>query len=336
MTNAARWIALLPVLVVIVAVPFMLMTRDPLHDARRRLAAMTPSERRQIESNRDAYGELTALERFELNRLNDELAGLPAGERAALEAAMGRLQAWVATFPDDVRARYEKEMTAGKIAILKERFLVWEREKARIAATVKAAEAMARKAAPLMGMQAKVGNLKRMQERIENQVRARGTPDDQELIRLVKDPFKLKPNEKALLLGCMAAQTGGRLPGKSMGARFDPTDYAPIAMLKKFEFVPAFRRLPDDPTEGLPESNRTELVRAIPQIYLLTPPSQASDFREIMKRLRLDAPKGDGPMEPLPLYLLHQIVLLKDYAEGTINPPLKDIRRVNELLGKRP
>ena len=53
---------------------------------------------------------------------------------------MGRLAAWVATFPDDVRAEYDKAMPSGRSEILRKQLAEWKKRESRIVAEVAKAE----------------------------------------------------------------------------------------------------------------------------------------------------------------------------------------------------
>jgi len=79
----------------------VLTSRDPLEDGRKQFASMTVAERKSIERSREAYEKLTSLEQFEMRQFASDLDKLakPTQEYAELEATMGRLQAWVGTFP---------------------------------------------------------------------------------------------------------------------------------------------------------------------------------------------------------------------------------------------
>jgi hypothetical protein len=336
MTNSARWLLLIPLVIAAAAVPTVLALRDPLHDARHQLASMTPAQRKEIERNRDAYDQLTTPEQYELRQFNEELANLKdPNERAELEATMGRLQAWVATFPDDIRAKYDKGMTSERIAILKSQLKRLDVEKRTLFARVNQAEAIAKTMAPTpQEKRAKFGDVKRLLERAENRIKAAGTADDHELLKLAKDPMTLRHNEKLVVLSCLSPPVKGG--GKLKGSRIEPAaDQVPIGMLRSIEFVPAFKRLPNDPSQGLPEAKRAELMKTLRQIYLLTPPENTLDLNEVLRRLNVPFEMRPKPPDPPLFYLLRQLVTLKEYAEGK-QPPLKDLARVRSLLGKSP
>lgn len=341
MTNAARWLFLIPVVFVAALVPFVVTSRDPLEEARKQFASMTAAERKSIERSREAYDKLTSLEQFELRQFASDLEKLSKAdpkEYAELEATMGRLQAWVGTFPDDVRTKYEKGMPSERLSILKEQIRLLEEEKKGLIAQLRQADSVAQKAASTQpGMKTKNPDPKRALERIEKVIRANGTADDQELLKLAKDPYKLKPPEHKVVLGCTSFASGQRPAAKVMIGRIESAaDQVPIGLLKRIGIVPAFKRLPAEPGNGLPDANRADLMKVLPQIYLLTPPEKSLDMDELLNRLNVPWEMRPRPPEPPPMYLLNQLALLKDYSEGKSKPPLKDMARVKKVLEKSP
>ena len=145
--------------------------------------------------------------------------------------------------------------------------------------------------------------------RAETRLRANGTPDDLELLKLAKDPLKLRPTEKTIVLGCLNAQIGPKPGGKLVGPRIEPAaDQVPIGLLRSTN-LPAFKELPDDPSKGLPESNRHALMKVLPQIYLLTPPEKPLDMDKLLKRLDISWEWRPKPPDPAPVYLLQQLAL---------------------------
>ena len=170
-------------------------------------------------------------------------------------------------------------------------------------------------------------------QNLERWARASGTEDDQKLIKLVKESDRLNPLDKLITLSCLSG--GAKGIGKRMN-RGEPPDLIPVGLLRQVSFVPAFAKLPDDPKKGLPDENRAEMLKAIAHLYLLKPPDPPFERGEEYRLLNLDASFRPGPLTPQPVYLIHQIALLKDYADGKRKPPKQDAARVRTLLGKSP
>ena len=339
MTSASRWLMLIPVVLVAAAIPFMLAMRDPLDDARSRLASMTPAQRKEIERNRESYDRLTSLEQYELRQFNDELAKVESHERTKLEATMGRLQAFVGAFPDDVRAKYDKGMSSERIAILKAQRKSWEDERGKLVAQVQRADQAAKQAGAGKPSPGRLFDPKRLEKQIpavEQWARLFGTEDDQRLVKLVKESDRLNPFDKRIALVSLSGQGNAKGMGKRLVNRGEPPDIIPIGMFRQFSFIPAFARLPEDPKKGLPDENRAEISKAIVQLYLLKPPEPPMDGEEIHRRLDLGQAFRAGLPMLQPIYLIQQIALLKDYADGKRTPPKQDQIRVRFLLRKSP
>jgi len=333
MTNAARWIALLPVIIVVAAVPFVLAARDPLEGTRQRFAAMTPAQRKSIEQSREAYDRLSSLDQYELRQLNDELAKLDPKERAELEAVMGRLQAWVATFPDAVREKYDNAMPSERAAILKAQLEAGKNDRKMILAEVRKAEEAAKRAeSPPFNPQDRAANMARIFDRVEKN--ARTTPDERRLVELGRHPNALTPTDKWILGWALGVKLGVKAPGKAKGGRME-NEGIPFYLLRQATFVPAFAKLPAELKEGLSDANRSELAKTLMLIYQLTAPSKTSSIEELSQRLKLDMPFRVGPFQ-LPVYLLQQLASLKDYHERKRTPPKEDEFRVKLILGKLP
>jgi len=332
MTNAARWIALFPVIIVVAAVPFVLAARDPLEGTRQRFAAMTPAQRKSIEQSREAYDRLSSLDQYELRQLNDELAKLDPKERAELEAVMGRLQAWVATFPDAVREKYDHAMPSERAAILKSQVDAAKSDRKTIVAEVRKAEESQKRALsadPQRPPRDRLFGLKNLQL-----IQRRGTEDDKALLALASKVPMFK--DKALIHGCLALNIAGKPATKlGPGIRDEALSDAPWGALRGFSFVPAFQKLPIEPGTQPTSAQKAELAKALTNIYLLTPPQSPMTPRDVMSRfnLRIDPRKEEAIQ--LPLYLFQQLSVLKGYVEkGPI--PEQDKPRVRAILGKLP
>lgn len=328
MTRTASAIA---ILLVAGMTPFLIGARDSLDDSRQRLAAMTSAQRKEIERNREKYDKLTSLEKLELREFSKALRDLPAAERTELESVMGRLAAWVETFPDDVRTKYFAALPTDRLAILKEQLTAWKRREGMIVAQLNKAEMEAKKfePAPMNPAQMRM----KMFERTDKLVQQMGTPDDKAVWNLSQKSERLNPIDKSIVTACMSSKLGFKpLQGKGGGGRRE-LEQAPIALLRQCSFVPAFARLPSSP-RGLPDSNRKDLVATLLQIYLLKPPSTGLNGEQVMSRLDIPREIQPGPLTS-PVYLLQNLALLKDYAEGKKSVPLADIERVNQLLERR-
>jgi hypothetical protein len=333
MINAYRWVFLIPIVFIAAMIPFILASRDPVDEARRQLAAMTPAQRKAIEQSREAYGKLSSLDQYELRQFSGDLAKLDAKDRAELEAVMGRLQAWVATFPDDVRAKYFAEMTSGRIAILKSQLGRWKDEEKKIVAQAGKAEEESRKG--IAGGSSERRELPRT--RIEDRVNGRGSPDERAALTLAKSQQRLSPMDVGLIYACLAGPAGlkasAKQPGKAQGKgqkRDILAELSASGTFAHFTYIAPFRRLVDERFQS--ESWRFDLAKALIDVYLLAPPSKALEEVELRRRLDL----GSNMPNFQPTYLLQQLAMLKDYSEGKAKPPLKDLARVKFLLGKSP
>jgi hypothetical protein len=175
-TRTASAFAILPLALLAGTIPLLVGARDSLDDSRQRLAAMTSAQRKEIERNREKYDKLTSLEKLELREFSKALLDLPAAERTELESVMGRLAAWVETFPDDVREKYFAALPTDRLTILKEQLAAWKRREAMIVDKLNKAEMEAKKFEPPPMNPAQMRM--KMFERTDKLVQHMGTPDD--------------------------------------------------------------------------------------------------------------------------------------------------------------
>jgi len=171
-------------------------------------------------------------------------------------------------------------------------------------------------------------------DRIEKPIQKSGTPEEKELFKLAQNSDRLNPADKLIVGACLAAKLGFNAKGKGVGGRREASlEMAPIELLRRCSFVPAFERLPTNPRGGLPEANRKELAAVLLQIYLLQPSATPRGHEQTFARLEIPRQLWPGPFQH-PVYLFQQIATLKDYAEGKMKPPIADWRRVEFILEK--
>jgi hypothetical protein len=322
--KSSRPLAVLSLALLAAAMPWLIGSRDPIDDARDRLAAMTPAQRKAIEENREKYDRLSSLEQYDLRELSNTLAKLDSKERTELEATMGRLAAWVATFPDEERSEYEKALPNGRREILKRQLAEWKKREREIAADVAKAEALAKRPERPgfpRGLRDPL-NFKNF----ETQVKRKGSNDDRALLALVQPSMSAK--DRAIIFSCLVLNLREK-PGKGMGPEAMVAD-ALWQQMRLFPFVPAFRDIPTD--KALTPVQRMKIAEAITSIYLLSQPNPHITPREALRRFGFGAAKEDLTQHPV--LLLQQLALLKDYSEQKKSAPLGDKARVKQLLGK--